>query len=117
MDAVLSHVAALAPGLLMALGGLAFARPFSSERTTAMARPRSTDDDVRLGARILELRLAAGLRLQEVATVLGVSYQQLQKYERGLNRISAVKLRILADRLGISLDDFFASDASAREAA
>ena len=39
--------------------------------------------------------------------VLGTSHQQIQKYERGINRISAGRLYVLAQALGVAIDYFF----------
>ena len=61
-----------------------------------MAKPkrgRSTvaiDDHV--GARIRERRIMLGLTQQQLAEMIGVTYQQAHKYERGINRVSAGRL-------------------------
>ena len=52
-------------------------------------------------------RLIFGLTQQEIATVLGVSVQQVQKYENGINRISSGKLYRLAHLLELPLINFF----------
>jgi transcriptional regulator with XRE-family HTH domain len=51
--------------------------------------------------------MLAGLTQQDVAKVLGVSFQQVQKYENGANRISAGRLFILARILGTDLIEFY----------
>ncbi|WP_282605661.1 helix-turn-helix domain-containing protein [Pelagibius sp. Alg239-R121] len=53
-------------------------------------------------------RLEVNLTQQEVARLLGISFQQLQKYEHGKNRISAGRLYQLAVILETSIDTFFA---------
>lgn len=54
------------------------------------AQPRSPDPvDVHVGARIRARRGEIGISQEALALQLGVSFQQVQKYERGLNRISA----------------------------
>lgn len=45
-------------------------------------------------------RIALGLRQQEVAEMIGVSYQQFHKYEHGINRVSVGALVAIADALG-----------------
>ena len=45
--------------------------------------------------------------MKELAGTVGVSYQQLQKYETGVNRISAARLSLIADELGIPIESFF----------
>lgn len=48
--------------------------------------------DIRLGARLREIREARGYTQARLADVLGVTFQQIQKYEMGKNRISAARL-------------------------
>lgn len=67
-----------------------------------------SDMDLRVSARLRERRLASGMTLVELAGCLGVSHQQLQKYETGANRISAGMLYEVARRLNVPLADFFA---------
>jgi transcriptional regulator with XRE-family HTH domain len=62
--------------------------------------------DRRIGERIRTRRIALGLTQEQLASSLGVSYQQVQKYERGTNRISAARLVVLAQRLGLSAEHF-----------
>ena len=58
--------------------------------------------DALVGRRVRELRLQLGLTQTQLADAIGVTFQQVQKYERGSNRISASKLWLIADRLGVS---------------
>jgi len=63
-----------------------------------------TPDQIRinasLGLTIRHLRRLHGLSLEVVAGAIGVSYQQMQKYECGKNRISALRLSDIANLLG-----------------
>ena len=61
----------------------------------------------RIGLKIRERRLELGLTQQDLADNLGLSYQQVQKYETGLNRISAGRLSLVAKILLSPLDYFF----------
>src|SRR5690348_18352441 len=76
-----------------------------------MAKPkrgRSTaaiDDHV--GARIRERRIMLGLTQQQMAELIGVTYQQAHKYETGINRISAGRLYQIAQALGVDISYFF----------
>jgi len=70
-------------------------------------RPRAGALDVLVGKRARERRLALGLTVQEVAAVLGVPYQQLHKYETVANRLSAGRLFLLAEALGVEVGHFF----------
>lgn len=63
--------------------------------------------DVAVGARVREIRIRAGLTQQELADALGLSFQQVQKYEKGANRMGASRLVEVARTLGCSLDDLF----------
>lgn len=74
---------------------------------------RSTDElralDAAIGQRIRERRILLGLTQQQLAEMLGVTYQQLHKYERGINRISGGKLVQLAQVLCVKVDDLLPS--------
>ncbi len=63
--------------------------------------------DRHVGQRIKEHRLERGITQQELARALGISYQQVQKYENGTNRVSAGRLYILAQALGVRIGAFF----------
>lgn len=63
--------------------------------------------DKMVGTRLRDLRTERGLTLQELAAEIGISHQQLQKYETGTNRISAGLLPFLAAGLGIDLIELF----------
>ena len=63
--------------------------------------------DKHVGQRVRERRLQAGLSQLALAGQLGVSFQQLQKYETGRNRISASTLYRLAQLLGVGPAYFF----------
>lgn len=69
---------------------------------------RSPNDIDRLvGRNLRTLRLAAGLSLQELASRIGLSHQQLQKYETGSNRLSVGLLPGFAEALGVDVATFF----------
>lgn len=62
--------------------------------------------DKALGERIRARRIEAGWSQDKLAQALGVSFQQVQKYEKGVNRVSATRLADIAMHLGESLDYF-----------
>lgn len=64
--------------------------------------------DAAIGERIRRRRVELGLTQEQLACKLGLSYQQIQKYERGANRISASRLYALARRLDVAPGYFFA---------
>lgn len=73
-----------------------------------MARIGGRDDvDAYVGARIGLRRSALGLSQSALAQQLGISFQQVQKYETGQNRISASRLHRAATVLGTSVESFF----------
>lgn len=63
--------------------------------------------DKLIGAKIQELRIAMGMSRHELAERIGVTHQQTQKYEKGINRISAGRLAAVADALGKPVSYFF----------
>ena len=64
--------------------------------------------DRHVGAQLRSFRLQRGMSQSAVAEAVGLTFQQLQKYEKGVNRISASKLFELAGILGVSVQEFFA---------
>ena len=68
---------------------------------------RANAADKHVGARIRERRTMLGLSQQQLAKMIGVTYQQAHKYERGLNRISAGRLYDIAQVLGVPISWFF----------
>ncbi len=65
------------------------------------------DIDAYVGSRISLRRSAMGLSQTALARQLGISFQQVQKYETGTNRISASRLHRVAMILGTSVESFF----------
>lgn len=63
--------------------------------------------DKAIGAKINHLRLAAGITRQELAERVGITHQQLQKYEKGINRVTAGRLLDIAHALNIAVSYFF----------
>ncbi|OCO99270.1 MULTISPECIES: helix-turn-helix transcriptional regulator [unclassified Ensifer] len=72
--------------------------------------------DVFVGSRVRMRRLMAGLSQEKLADGLGITFQQVQKYEKGTNRIGASRLQAIADILGVHPSFFFqeGEDAGAR---
>jgi transcriptional regulator with XRE-family HTH domain len=63
--------------------------------------------DPHVGERIRRRRTELGLTQEELGSGLGISYQQIQKYETGANRISAARLFEIATALDIPISYFF----------
>ena len=68
---------------------------------------RATEADRHVGQRIRERRVMLGLSQQQLAQLIGVTYQQAHKYETGINRISAGRLYQIAQALGVEISYFF----------
>src|SRR5438552_15262306 len=69
-------------------------------------RSRAAIDD-HGGARIRERRIMLGLTQQQLAEMIGVTYQQAHKYERGINRVSAGRLFEIARALSTPITYFY----------
>ena len=70
-------------------------------------RMRAQDTDRHVGARIRQRRIMLGLTQHQMAELIGVTYQQAHKYEKGLNRVSAGRLYHTAQALGVEVSYFF----------
>lgn len=66
--------------------------------------------DLFVGERLRAARLTSRLSQSELGEAMNLSFQQVQKYERGTNRISASMLVRAAKALGVSVADFFPDD-------
>jgi transcriptional regulator with XRE-family HTH domain len=83
--------------------------PDRPRATQKRAPARSaTPVDVHVGLQLQQQRRRAGFSQQQLAAGLGVSFQQVQKYENGANRISASRLYQLSRLLGVPISYFFA---------
>jgi transcriptional regulator with XRE-family HTH domain len=65
--------------------------------------------DVALGSKIRSLRRSRGLSLTELGTIVGVSYQQVQKYESGRSEMSAARVWDIAQALGVDVTAVFSA--------
>ena len=65
--------------------------------------------DVMVGAKIRIFRTHRGLSQSDLAGKIGVTFQQVQKYEKGTNRVGASRLSRIAAALGISIGELFES--------
>ena len=63
--------------------------------------------DHHVAARLRERRTMLGLTLQQVAGLLGITYQQLYKYEKGVTQISVGRLHAMARALGVDIGYFY----------
>ncbi|MBB5773107.1 transcriptional regulator with XRE-family HTH domain [Brevundimonas vesicularis] len=72
-----------------------------------MASGTATEVDVLIGGIIRDRRAALGLTQAELGKAIGVTFQQVQKYERGVNRVAAATLLKVADALQCSVADLY----------
>jgi transcriptional regulator with XRE-family HTH domain len=71
--------------------------------------------DVELGKRIRLRRVEIDISQTELADKLGVSFQQVQKYEKGVNRVGAARLQQIAIALDVPIAFFYDGDGKSRE--
>lgn len=85
--------------------------PDKTKSPNPVGRPRRSTHaakvDGAIGQTIKQYRVALGMSQERLGNLLGVSLQQVQKYESGGNRISAYMLRELSHVLDVPLYDFF----------
>lgn len=76
-----------------------------------MPRRKSFDNphpvDIHVGQRVRERRILLGLSQSKLAQALGITFQQVQKYEKGTNRVGSSRLFDISEALGVSIPYFF----------
>jgi len=84
----------------------------TERRATSMKHDQrsTTEFDRLIGQRLRKLRLAKGLTQDGLGKRIGISFQQIQKYENGSNRISASRLNEIAASLDVPVTYFFSQD-------
>ncbi|QFU07964.1 transcriptional repressor DicA [Rhodobacteraceae bacterium THAF1] len=63
--------------------------------------------DVHVGTRIRQRRWMTGMTQQQLAEKVGIKFQQIQKYETGMNRVSASRLWDIGEALDVAVEFFF----------
>jgi transcriptional regulator with XRE-family HTH domain len=76
-------------------------------KSKAKSQKAPLPKDVEIGQRIRAQRLNCNMSQTELASRLGVTFQQVQKYEKGVNRIGAGRLEQIAEALDVSPAFFF----------
>jgi transcriptional regulator with XRE-family HTH domain len=87
----------------MAKGQTVIDRDENSERGSRRANPL----DVHVGARVRLRRMLLGMSQEKLGEHLGLTFQQIQKYEKGVNRIGASRLFDLSRVLGVPISFFY----------
>lgn len=67
-----------------------------------------------IGELIRQLRKSSGMSQMQLADKIGVSYQQVQKYEKGVNRLSISRLKQISNALGVMVSVFLDEDEPVR---
>jgi DNA-binding transcriptional regulator YiaG len=80
----------------------------NANREAGSRKRRAGAEDVEIGQKIRALRLQRGLSQSGLADGIGLTFQQVQKYEKGTNRVSAGRLQKIADMLNIPVMFFYA---------
>lgn len=63
--------------------------------------------DVHVGSRVRMRRMIVGMSQEKLGEALGLTFQQIQKYEKGSNRIGASRLHQIATALGVQIEFFY----------
>src|SRR5205085_8472683 len=79
----------------------------SSGTTKHVATRRADSRDQEVGRRVRSRRLECRLSQTELADKIGVTFQQVQKYEKGVNRIGAGRLQRISEALEVPITFFF----------
>ncbi|MEC7761597.1 MAG: helix-turn-helix transcriptional regulator [Pseudomonadota bacterium] len=66
--------------------------------------------DVEIGRRIRDKRVSAGFTQKQLSALIGVNFQQLQKYESAANRVSGSRLWLIAKALSVPVSSFMPDD-------
>lgn len=74
----------------------------------ARTTPKLQKIDDHIAMRLTAARRSAGLSQEQASEPIGITFQQLQKYERGTNRVSGAKLALLAETYGVEIGWIFA---------
>ena len=76
-----------------------------------MSSKKPDPKDIEVGQRVRAMRLERGMSQVKLGDALDLTFQQVQKYERGTNRVGAGRLQHIAEILGVPVADLFASTA------
>lgn len=72
-----------------------------------MIKPVPNPIDCHVGSRVRIQRMLVGVTQEKLGGALGITFQQIQKYEKGSNRISASRLQQIANMLNVPVASFF----------
>jgi transcriptional regulator with XRE-family HTH domain len=75
----------------------------------------ATGMDIQVGRQLKARRKIMSISQKQIGEALGVSFQQVQKYEKGTNRIGAGQLQIIAKLLNVPVSYFYADDGASTQ--
>lgn len=76
---------------------------------------RKSEFDAEVGSRLRELRVSHGLSQGDLGKRIGVSFQQVQKYEKGVNAIASSRMRALCNVFNVTPNDLFDHDGNSKQ--
>ena len=87
----------------------------AGRRPSKTQKKRRDPEDLEIGQKIRALRVAKGVSQTTLGDGLGVTFQQVQKYEKGANRVSAGRLQKIAEMLDTPITFFYESGAGSKK--
>lgn len=79
----------------------------NANNSKEQAKQQAQEIDKKIGQKIREIRKALKMSQEELAGAVGVTFQQIQKYERGSNRVSGSMMFLMARVLQVKVERFF----------
>jgi transcriptional regulator with XRE-family HTH domain len=83
------------------------ARPTDETRVAIAAKKQANPIDIQVGNRVRIRRMLIGMSQERLGDLLGLTFQQVQKYEKGVNRIGAGRLFEVSRILNVPVDFFY----------
>ena len=80
-----------------------------------MPKKQANPIDVQVGNRVRIRRMLIGMSQERLGDLLGLTFQQVQKYEKGVNRVGAARLQQIATALDVPVTFFYDGDGKTRE--
>jgi len=80
------------------------------KRVMKAKKGKAIDLDKEIGERIRARRIEMDMSQVELGALMGLTFQQIQKYERGKNRLAASRLPLIAETLDVPITYFFGGD-------
>jgi len=80
---------------------------YGPDRKSELMKKSTGSIDIEIGSRVRMRRISVGMSQEKLGDMLGLTFQQVQKYEKGTNRISVGRLVDIAKILGVDIHFFF----------